>query len=353
MFQQSLYQTYHRFKSLQTHFITTLPIVILMPHSACNCKCIMCDIWKGNNNIRSLTELDIIDLLFALKELQTKQVVLSGGEALLHSNFFNLCNLLKKEGLSLTLLSTGISLEKYASELVHTVDEIILSLDGDEKTHNRIRNIPTAFQKLRNGINAILSFNPNFNLSVRTVVHKHNYKILNNIINTAKSLNVKSISFLPADVTSNAFNRSVVWNQEKQSDILIPFTELHFLHEIIEKVIMQHQSDFENRFIVESPDKLRKIYTYYSAQYGLNEFPYKKCNAPWVSAVIEPDGNVKPCFFHAAVGNIKSNNLMEIINNEHSIQFRKNLNVDENHTCKKCVCYLNLKPHINPVAKRI
>ena len=45
-----------------------------------------------------------------------------------------------------------------------------------------------------------------------------------------------------------------------------------------------------------------------------NEFPYKKCNAPWVSTVMEADGTVRPCFFHEAYGNIKSGTLESIIN---------------------------------------
>ena len=36
--------------------------------------------------------------------------------------------------------------------------------------------------------------------------------------------------------------------------------------------------EFKNKFIVESPQKFQKIYYYYAAWYGLNPFPYKKCN---------------------------------------------------------------------------
>src|SRR3954452_23864055 len=97
MLRQSFYHTIQRYRSLQTHKISALPIVILMPHSACNCRCVMCDIWKGNKNLKQLTEQDIEGLLSALNNLGTKQVVMSGGEALLNANFFLLCRLLKKQ----------------------------------------------------------------------------------------------------------------------------------------------------------------------------------------------------------------------------------------------------------------
>ena len=68
------------------------------------------------------------------------------------------------------------------------------------------------------------------------------------------------------------------------------------------------------------------------------------CNAPWVSAVIEADGSVRPCFFHPISGDIRENSLLDIINSEKSISFRKNLDVKTNSICEKCVCYLNLSP---------
>ena len=88
MFNQPLYQTIKRYRTLQTGVITALPIAILMPHSACNCRCVMCDIWKDNKNLKQLTENDISSLLETFRKFDTQQVVMSGGEALLNPNFF-------------------------------------------------------------------------------------------------------------------------------------------------------------------------------------------------------------------------------------------------------------------------
>src|SRR5947209_8200068 len=109
MVEQSLLHTIHRYKSLYTNRISALPIVILMPHSACNCKCIMCDIWKDNKNIRQLTRDDITGLLASLKRLGTKKILMSGGEALMNPNFFEFCSILKNEGFFISIHSTGIS----------------------------------------------------------------------------------------------------------------------------------------------------------------------------------------------------------------------------------------------------
>src|SRR5450432_4862089 len=120
----SLLHTFKRYRTLQTGRITALPIVILMPHSACNCRCVMCDIWKGNQNLRQLSEKDIIGLLSTLQKLGTKRVLMSGGEALLNTNFFRLCEILQKENIRITLLSTGLTLKKHAAQVVEWVNEI-------------------------------------------------------------------------------------------------------------------------------------------------------------------------------------------------------------------------------------
>ena len=63
-----------------------------------------------------------------------------------------------------------------------------------------------------------------------------------------------------------------------------------------------------------------------------------------VSTVIEADGTVRPCFFHDAIGTIHTAGLEEIINSDKAIAFRKQLDMTNNETCRKCVCYLNLSP---------
>jgi MoaA/NifB/PqqE/SkfB family radical SAM enzyme len=343
---QSPYQTFNRYRTLQTDKISSLPIVILMPHSSCNCRCVMCDIWKGNNNLRQLYEADIIGLLTTLKKYKTQQVLMSGGEALLNPSFFRFCEILKKERIRISLLSTGLTIKKHATELVRWVDDIIVSLDGDEVLHDSIRNIPGAFKKLKEGIEALRAINPHFKISARTVIHRLNFRNWPEIIKTGKAIGLDSISFLPADVSSNAFNRETAWNGDRQQEILLEDNDLPVLRMILDDILVRFSNELETKFIVEPPQKLQKIYEYYAAYHGHNEFPFKKCNAPWVSTVIEADGTVRPCFFHKAYGNIKTASLDKIINSQTAIEFRKNLDMDKNETCVKCVCFLNLKPSV-------
>jgi Fe-coproporphyrin III synthase len=333
-----------RYRSLHSGQISSLPLLILMPHSGCNCKCLMCDIWKGNGQTRQLTLSDIEGLLPGLKSLRTQRVLMSGGEALLNPLFFQFCGLLKTLGIRISLLSTGLLLQRYAERLVACVDEVIVSLDGDPVTHDRIRNVPGAFEKMRLGLLELRRLRPGMHLSGRSVIHRLNFRCWDQIVSSARYLGLDSISFLPADVSSHAFNREQAWGPERQQEILPPVEELNELAQVLEDLVARHPAEFLSGFIAESPARLRQIPAYYQALHGLGPFPYKRCNAPWVSAVIEADGSLRPCFFHAVQGNLREASLSEGINSRTARQFRQDLDVNRDPTCERCVCHLYLSP---------
>lgn len=344
MISLKLYDTFQRQRTLRSGKITALPVVILMPNSSCNCRCVMCDIWRGNKNAKRLTEEDISGLLESLKKLRTRRIVMSGGEALLHPNFFRLCEILKKIKVKITLLSTGLTVKDHLPDILEFIDDLIVSLDGDEETHDIIRNIPGAFNKLKDSVYRLKQVQPGFRVSGRSVIHRYNFRKWAAIIDSAHDLQLDRISFLAADVSSHAFNREILWDESRQQDVLISEHDLPELQDMIQHIISGYSDDIKNHFIAESAEKIQKIHDYYAAYYGLNPFPPKKCNAPWVSAVIEPDGQVKPCFFHGAIGSIRKDSLSNILNSSLAMKFRNTLDTDENPICKKCVCYLHLRP---------
>lgn len=306
----------------------------------------MCDIWKGNNKTRQLNENDIRGLLESLDKLGVQKLVMSGGEALLHPDFFRFCEIIKTKGIRISLLSTGLLLQKYAKEIISFVDDVVVSLDGDEAVHDAIRNVPGAFKKLTEGVTAIKFIDPVFRITSRTVIQQQNFRNWRAIVNAAKQVGIDQVSFLPADVSSHAFNREVLWSDQRKHEIMPGLDELPALKKEIEALIEMHYEDFTSRYIAEDPSRIARIYSYYAACYGLNPYPYKKCNAPWISAVIEPDGSVKPCFFHPSYGNIHEKSLPDILNSDSGIAFRKELDIHNDPVCRKCVCYLHLSPGV-------
>jgi MoaA/NifB/PqqE/SkfB family radical SAM enzyme len=122
--------------------------------------------------------------------------------------------------------------------------------------------------------------------------------------------------------------------------MLLDRHEIREFRALIDALVVARAGDFSSGFIVESPDKLRRLAQYYAAMIGDEPFPPVACNAPWVSAVIEANGDVKPCFFHAPVGNIRRAPIPALVRRDLRA-FRASLDVGVNPVCERCVCSLN------------
>jgi Fe-coproporphyrin III synthase len=320
--------------------LSTLPILILNAHSRCNCRCVMCDIWKRETNDQIRTQ-DLERHRTSFKNLGVRQVVLTGGEPLLHNDLASLCNFFHDQNIHLTLLTTGLLLHKRAEEVARLFDDIILSLDGPQEIHDAIRRVNGAYNLIHRGVDAVRQHNPAIAITCRTTVQKANHRHLRSTVDAARSLGLDSISFLAADLTSEAFNRTLVWPGERQSEIGLNREEVKALEDEIELLIVEYGAGIDHRYIVESAAKLRKITRRFREHLG--EYPPQApiCNAPWVSAVVEVDGSVRPCFFHRAIGNITSSTLEEVVNGDAAQTFRQALDIESNPTCRRCVCSLN------------
>ena len=300
----------------------------------------MCDIWKRETHEQTRVA-DLDRHRASLRNLGVRQVVLSGGEPLLHNDLRALCDFFRELNIRLTLLTTGLLLLKRANEVARLFDEVIVSIDGPRETHDAIRRVKGAFDLIRQGVAAVRTQEPGLPIACRTTVQKANHRHLRSTVTAARTAGFDSISFLAADLTSEAFNRPLVWPGERQSQIALTATEAAALEDEIEQLIVEHANDIRRRYIAESPEKLRRIPRRFREHLGQATPESPVCNAPWVSAVVEVDGSVRPCFFHRAVGNIASSTLAEVVNGEAARIFRKSLSVSENPTCRRCVCSLN------------
>jgi MoaA/NifB/PqqE/SkfB family radical SAM enzyme len=300
----------------------------------------MCDIWKRESSEQMRAE-DLKRHRRSLENLGVRQVVLTGGEPLLHNDLSALCNFLRERQVHLTLLTTGLLLHKRAEEVATFFDDVIVSLDGPPEVHDSIRRVNGAYHLIHKGILAVRHYNPRMPITCRTTVQKANHRHLRQTVEAARALGLDAISFLAADLTSAAFNRPLIWPGEKQSEIGLNLEEAGALEEEIEQLILQYQACIDHKYILESACKLRRIARRFREHLGQLTPQAPICNAPWVSAVVEVDGSVRPCFFHHSIGNITSATLEEVINGEAAQKFRQSLDMQNDATCRRCVCSLN------------
>ena len=314
--------------------IEKLPILLIDAHSRCNCRCVMCDIWKTDEH-REFTLSQLESQMDAIERLQVRWVVLTGGEPLMHSNLFALTELLRGRDIRVTILSTGLLFERFAEEIVRHVDDVIVSLDGPARIHDRIRRVPGGFERIAEGVRAIHAQRTQFQIGSRCTVQKANHAALAETVSAAKQIGLSSISFLAADLTSAAFKRVEPWSAPRQAEIGLTLDELAALGEQIGKLM-------DDPFVIDRPEHLHRIVRHFRAHLALEPFEAPRCNAPWVSAVMGIDGSVRPCFFHPPVGSIATQHLDDALNAPRAREFRATLDIASNPVCQRCVCSLHL-----------
>jgi MoaA/NifB/PqqE/SkfB family radical SAM enzyme len=304
----------------------------------------MCDIWQIDQR-QEITPREVSGWLDEWRRLGVRRVVLSGGEPLMHSALWEICAPLHQAGIGITLLSTGLLLKRWASDVVRYVDDVVVSLDGPPEVHDRIRNIPRAYQKLAAGVAAVRAANGAVSVTGRCTVQRANYDALRRTVAAAHDLRLDRISFLAADVSTGAFNRPGGWSAERVREVALSAGDLPGLHDELSALERERADDFAAGYIAENPEKLwRRLYQYFRALLGTGDFVPIECNAPWVSSVIETDGTVRPCFFQPALGNIRSAGGLEaVLNAPQAVAWRRGLDTHRNAISQKCVCSLQLR----------
>ena len=324
-----------------SHRLESLPILAMSVHSACNCRCVMCDIWKANADKREIAIEELERHVESIRALHVQRVMLTGGEPLLHRNLWALCRRLHDLRIRITLVTTGILIEPHAADISKSVDTVVISLDGDRDTHDSIRRVKGGFDRIARGLRALRAEQPTPRLIARSVVQRDNCASLEQTIAAAHDMGFDELSFLAADVTSTAFNRPEPWPDTRIAEVIVATEDLAVLEDSIEGAVASVPALFQNGFIAGGRASLDRILQYYMAFAGRAALPAVQCNAPWISAVLEANGNVRPCFFQPAYGNANGS-LEDVLNSAQAIAFRQTLEVERDSTCRKCVCSLNL-----------
>jgi len=318
-----------------TNRTIVLPLLIFFPTGRCNSRCISCDWWK-RSGADDLSLDEITGLADELPALGTRVVVFSGGEPLLRPEVFEAAAIFRARGATLHLLTSGVLLERFADRVAQQFARVCVSLDATSPAlYTQIRGVD-ALTTVGRGIARLRRSAPALPVTARATLHRANFRELPRLVDYARTLGLDGISFLPADVSSLGFGRDQPPDIQR---LALDAEEIGEFEEIVERAIAVYARDFESGFIAEAPDKLRRLPRYYAALAGAQPFPEVSCHAPWMSAVVEANGGVRPCFFHDPIGNIRDTPLDQIVT-QNLRAFRQSFDVGANPVCVRCVCSL-------------
>jgi len=153
--------------------------------SRCNMKCSFCDWWKMN-----IPELPTRKALTAIDEVCKLGVPffdLSGGEPLLRKDLAILAKRASSHGCLVSMNTNGTLLKSSrASEIADAFDVVVVSLDGPEEVHDKLRGVGGTYDKATEAIKQLKAHGTR--VGVNTVVTPWNIKILPKFIEELRSL---------------------------------------------------------------------------------------------------------------------------------------------------------------------
>jgi MoaA/NifB/PqqE/SkfB family radical SAM enzyme len=322
-----------RFERQQrSHRIEILPIIIVYLNNVCDSRCLTCSIWKNNEGLTIPADRQMsVDLLRELYETlgrwRPRQILLSGGEPALHPAFAEAIHRFRSVAGTVCVITNGLTLPSCGSRALEAVSEFYISFDGpDRESYRQIRGVD-GFDRLSSTMSVLKTLRTRPKIVARCTLQKANVRRLPELIDSARQLGFDCISFLAVDVSSEAFSRDLHGPADAAS--LQPVDEDL---QVMEEEIRRLEDSRDGTFIEGGPDKLKGIVRYFYALRGQGEFPAVRCNAPWMSMVIETTGQMRGCFFQPVIGDFRT------VNGDSAMAFRQNLHVSTDDICARCVC---------------
>ena len=149
--------------------VPSLRYLLLDITNKCNLKCRHCYLGEAGNKELSAELFE--KAVQGFEEMGGLKLMVSGGEPLMHSGFWELMEILPSYGLRIVVLSNGTLIgEKEARQLSRYADEVQVSIDGIG-SHDLLRG-KGAFEKAMRGISILSGLD--IPVSIATVVHRYN-----------------------------------------------------------------------------------------------------------------------------------------------------------------------------------
>jgi len=326
----------------------------------CNLRCKMCGQWGEKGSSKFYTrdvlsqKLDISELKSLIEELSSFRptITLFGGEPLLYKGWDELLSLIKEKGLRCNMITNGTLLEHHADRIVSTgLDEIILSLDGPEEIHDRIRGRSGTFRRLVRGVEKINTLKRQRGrnrplLNINSTLFDFNHRNMEDIIEAAVSLKAETLTFHHLiflseeiygrhnDLFKSLFN-TVSFDWAGFVERQLPNIDAEDLAREIRRIRGKSYGVPVSFYPNLTDQEIRDYYTKFD--FVPSSYP-DRCLSPWMVAYIFPDGSVRPCLsLNHAVGNIKERPFREIWNNGNYTRFRRILKEKRSFpVCRRC-----------------
>ena len=296
----------------------------------CDQRCLHCYIFSEDNNlkIKEMAFSDVQKVLHNCIEMCEKvnripYFYITGGDPLLHKDFWQILDILKSNDISFSILGNPFHLDDAVCKKLYNYgcERYQISIDGRKNTHDNIRK-PGSFET-----------------SIEKIPCLRNAGIKSVIMTTVSKMNISEIPEIIDIVVENkvdifAFARYCPTRSDKDTHI----TPLEY-KELLERCWQKFEVYKDTNTTFNLKDHLWTLFLY---EKGLFTIPgnleeniiYDGCNCGNSHLTILPDGNIFACRrFESNVGNVFSDRLCDVFSGPQMEKYRKYSSFKK---CSKC-----------------
>lgn len=276
-----------------------LPKLDLNVTNRCNFRCAHCAFDSGMKDMPEMTVCQLRELLEDTRELGGEKIDITGGEATLRRDLFEILEVAKSLEYKVELVTNGSTLREDDIDRLCAdgLDSIAVSLDGSTPAiHKRLRRVPASFYQ--RAINTICAcVRRDLRTKVNTVVTSENMEDLPNIAARCEQLGVSELGIYYFTPVGRAFREG--------PDAVNPVKWLEFARDAFHS--WQDSIDISLEFPLMEQGACPE-----GSGCLLDEDPFH--------LQILPDGNVYPCAILASydmpIGNLHERSVISIWNDE-------------------------------------
>jgi len=282
----------------------------------CNSRCSYCDIWK-HDNFEDEICLDNLISLFDDMGDSLIWLALSGGEVTLVKYLDQMILEAKKRCKNLSIISfttNGLLPEKVlkiALDINKTGLESIvtISLDGDEELHDKSRGVKGNYIKATNLYGMLKEHGVNVNYGITANGDNKEF-----IFNKYRSMRhqIKAVTFVHND---GIYGKENSVDSNKIAESLRHICQNYVLDSIAEIIELIHL----------------KISVLFVQQKG--EHNLIPCEVIDTSLHVMPNGDIHPCMYLDAIGNIKKDHVQDLMTSDHVKTIKEKIKKDQ---CPHC-----------------
>ena len=295
----------------EPHLFARLQSVTFEVTHKCNLSCKHCYSNSGKKRYDELTMGEMRKLIDELANIGVFNIVLSGGEPLLHPRIFDIIECIRSKPMSCIVFTNGtlITEEVVQKFKEYSVLSVAISIDGARaETHDSFRGVKGSFDKTVQAIKSLRKVD----IPVKAVIsiHRDNRGELAELIDNLKEWGVDDYVIRPVSYTGRP---------QKFNCLITPEEYRECMEQLKECKTGKHGKELPSSDLM-------------------------NCGIGMSSLTIRSDGSVAPCPpfpEEITLGNVIVDYVNDVWNNSPFLREVRHINAAENEKCRKC-SYINV-----------